>query len=286
MKKETKMRIGVNIWTIYGFEPGSLDIEILSLIHEMGYKGIELVLDEGNYTARKLSSNKDELWDILDSWGIKIPSVASGLFWKYNLGSPDLKMRENGLKVVKEGCKTANEFGAEVLLVVAGIQEQGRAYDKLYQTSLASMKKGAEYAKEYGITLAVENVWSKFLYSPLEFRRFIDDVGSEHVKAYLDVGNLLVMGYPENWINSLKGEIASVHVKDFDIDDGSIRGFRVCGRGDVDWDLVIKTLKEVGYDGYLTVETPPSFLGIDVPSYPNDGLEAAKASIDGIKKYL
>jgi len=138
--------------------------------------------------------------------------VATGVFWKYNLGSIDGKVR----------------------------------------------RKGIEYGKA-GVTMAVENVWNKFLYSPMEFKRFIMDVGMRNVKVYLDVANLLAISYPENWIHSLGNMISNVHAKDFDISIGNINGFRNVLKGNVDWKKVFKLLEAAGYDGYLTVECPPSF---------------------------
>lgn len=43
-----------------------------------------------------------------------------------------------------------------------------------------------------GVAIGVENVWNKFLLSPLEFSRFIDEIGSPAVGAYFDAGNVLV----------------------------------------------------------------------------------------------
>lgn len=60
-----------------------------------------------------------------------------------------------------------------------------------------------ETAGEYEIQVGIENVWNKFLLSPLEMRNFIDEIGSPFVGAYLDVGNVLYCGYPEQWIEIL-----------------------------------------------------------------------------------
>ncbi len=51
--------------------------------------------------------------------------------------------------------------------------------------------------------MGVENVWNKFLLSPLEAKRFIEEVGSEYIGVYFDVGNFVPWAFPEQWIEML-----------------------------------------------------------------------------------
>ena len=53
------------------------------------------------------------------------------------------------------------------------------------------------------MVIAVEEVWNKFLLSPLEFARYVDELDSPWVKAYFDVGNVVLYGYPQDWIRTL-----------------------------------------------------------------------------------
>ena len=116
------------------------------------------------------------------------------------------------------------------------------------------MKELAPDAEAAGVVIGLENVWNKFLLSPLEMRDFLDKVGSDYVKAYFDIGNVVVNGYPEHWIRILGSRIARVHVKDFRTIVGNINGFVDLLGGDVNFPEVVKALREVGYDSYLTAE--------------------------------
>lgn len=71
------------------------------------------------------------------------------------------------------------------------------------------------WRREHQIHIGVENVWNKFLLSPLEMRAFIDEIGSEWIGSYFDVGNVVYAGYPEQWIRILGKRIKKVHFKDF-----------------------------------------------------------------------
>ena len=73
----------------------------------------------------------------------------------------------------------------------------------------------AALAAEMGAVIGVENVWNKFLLSPLEARRFVDEVGSDWVGIYLDTANMMAYGHPEHWIRELGERIKKVHFKDF-----------------------------------------------------------------------
>jgi hexulose-6-phosphate isomerase len=104
------------------------------------------------------------------------------------------------------------------------------------------------------VTIALENVWNRFLLSPVEAADLIDRINSPYVGWYLDTGNVLALGYPEDWIATLAGRIKRVHVKDYDLRQPGAAGFCALGEGSVNWPRVVTALRQVGYDGPLTYE--------------------------------
>lgn len=91
---------------------------------------------------------------------------------------------------------------------------------------------------------------------------FIDGCNSPWIGSYLDVGNVLVNGYPEDWITTLGPRISSVHVKDFLESVGNIHGFVPLFSGDVHWSSDVRAaLAAIGYDGYLIAEVGPPSVG-------------------------
>ena len=284
------MKKGLNLWTVFGFSySGKPSIEeILEKAKEFGYDGIEFVFDDALLDLAKISKDDRKRYvEKVESLGLQIPSVASGVFWKYNLGSTDEKLREKGRQYVKGGIDLAVDLGARVILVVPAVADPNIPYEKIYSLSIEEFKELSKYAEDRGIIIGLENVWNKFLYSPLEFRRYLDEISSEYVAAYFDVGNIVALGYHEHWIKLLKGKIAMVHVKDFDVNIGNINGFRHIGKGSIDWKKVINLLKEAGYDDFLNVECPPEFYPeLKAPKYPDDGYRAAKDNAEALKKIL
>ena len=120
-------------------------------------------------------------------------------------------------------------------------------------------KKLAKIAEEYGVQIGFENVWNKFLLSPLEMRNFIDAVGSDWVGAYFDTGNVVYSGYPEHWINILGKRIKKVHFKDYRKGVGTLDGFVDLLAGDVNYPEVMKAFDEIGYDDWVSAEMIPSY---------------------------
>jgi len=109
----------------------------------------------------------------------------------------------------------------------------------------------ARLAEQLGIVIALEEVWNKFLLSPLEFARYIDEFKSPWIKAWFDVGNVVLYGYPQDWIRTLGKRIVEVHLKDF-----KREGFKWVnlGEGSINWPEVRKAFAEIGYSGFATTE--------------------------------
>jgi L-ribulose-5-phosphate 3-epimerase len=277
------MKLGINLWTVYGWEPPQpVSDEVLQALADMGSQGVELVVDEANNPAEMWLERQGALSALLNKLELEVPSVATALFWRYNLASQDEMLRERGLETVRAGCRVAQAFGAGVFLVVAGVQEPHTEYERSYETALASLRAAGDYAADHGVVVGVENVPSNFLCSPGEYARFIADVDHPAVQAYLDFGNgaSIGRGYPENWITAVRGNTAMVHAKDH---DQGFNAFVPCGQGDLQWDEVFHALREIEYEGYLLVETPPRG-GRGQPSRAA-GLQAAQTSLSWLSRY-
>jgi hexulose-6-phosphate isomerase len=153
-------------------------------------------------------------------------------------------------------------------------------YDLAWERATELIGGAIPQAKKLGVTLSIENVWNKFLLSPLEMAAFIDQFDDPIVGAYFDAGNALATGYPEQWIRILGKRISRVHFKDYRRAVGSVDGFVDLLSGDVDWPAVMAALREVGYTGWCAAEMIPP-----VPFYkycPEILIENTSRALDGI----
>lgn len=258
------MKKGISIWS---FPAGTL-AESFALAADAGFEGVEVALDEGAGEITLESTEKDllEIKRQATQSGIELYSVASGLYWNYFLNDADEAIRSKAQDIVKKQLETAAILGCDSILVVPGCVNAEFAapgkvmdYETCYNRSLESIMKVKKYAEEYKVNIGLENVWNKFLLSPLEMRDFIDKVGSEYVGSYFDVGNTLANGFPEHWISTLGKRIKKVHFKDYRVEAGGLHGFVDLLAGDVNYPAVIKALDNIGYDGWVTAEMIPNY---------------------------
>ncbi|MEM2197578.1 MAG: sugar phosphate isomerase/epimerase family protein [Nitrososphaerota archaeon] len=284
------MKIGLNSWTVGGWGlalPNGLE-GVLSVASELGYDGVELVYDDEKYSPDKIGrQDRLHILEFASSYNISIPSIATGVFWKYNLASPSESERNMALSLLKRGLELAADLNSETLLVVPAVARPSVGYRETYNNALSSMTKAARWAEDLGVTIGLENVWNRFLYDPSSYRRFIEDVGSDAVGLYFDVGNVLEISPFEHWLEVLGDMIVLIHAKDYDMNSRGPGGFRLIGRGSVDWGSFVKSLRSIGYGGFLNVETPPEFMKPPASIvYPQDGVEAARMSLQKLREFI
>jgi hexulose-6-phosphate isomerase len=159
------------------------------------------------------------------------------------------------------------------------------SYDVAYARAQESLQRIArEFLERSRVSLALENTWNKFLLSPLEFRRFVDEIGSGHVGACMDVGNVLLTGFPEQWIRLLGPRIRHVHFKDFRMAVGNASGFVALLEGDVNWPAVREALRDIDYGAWVTAEVLPhyEYHGERLVYETSVSLDAILAGADGL----
>ena len=256
------MKKGISIWS---FAENDLK-KCMCLAKDAGFDGIELALDETGPVS--MESSKEDILkvkEMADEIGLELYSVACGLYWQYNYTSANPENVEKAKEITKKQLQVASWLGCDTILVVPGAVEVAFApgevveYDVAYDRALAALCELKTVAEALKVSIAVENVWNRFLLSPLEMAEFIDKIGSDYVGAYFDVGNVLFSGYPEHWIKILGNRIKKVHFKDYRRQAGDLHGFVDLLAGDVNWPSVVKQLENIRYDGWVTAEMLPPY---------------------------
>ncbi|MEK7720311.1 MAG: sugar phosphate isomerase/epimerase family protein [Bacteroidota bacterium] len=237
------------MWGNIGF--GNSILEKFQAAKAAGFDGVEV----------NSHLNREEVLQAAKQTGLVIPSVCGALHGKYSLSDPDPKVRALGVEALKVTLEDAKAYGADTILLVPGRVNETVGYDQCWDLSIPEIRKVLPLAGKLGVTIAIENVWNNFLLSPLEAARYIDQFNSPFVKAYFDCGNVLVIGWPEQWIKILGKRIARIHIKEYSrkIADkqGKWAGFGVAlQEGDNNWPAIVKALDEIGYLGWATIEQP------------------------------
>jgi L-ribulose-5-phosphate 3-epimerase len=260
------MKISASYWMFEGGLEAKLPVEdAMTQAKQLGFDAIELcVASSGALTHEATRSQCEAIVGKARELGIEIASVASGESWGCSPTDDDPTVRAKIVDFTKQALQVARWLGVDAYLYVPGAVDvffldpsPVVPYDVCYQRARESIQQILPTAQQLGVTLGVENVWNKFLLSPLELRDFLDSFGSTAVGSYFDVGNVLLTGYPEHWIDILGQRIKRVHVKDFKKSVGTAEGFVDMLEGDVDFEAVKRALARIGYDGYVTAEMLP-----------------------------
>ncbi len=249
--------------------PGSYR-EVIEASADIGFDGVEL--DVGaDYEANMLWSRdgRAELKRLLSERGLALSSICLGTFWTYSFASPDQAVRERGLGFTTDAIHWCREFGATVILVpiTPGAEEEGEEAAARWIEQLSEVAPAAE---ESGVCLALENVGRGCGRTAQQLLRLVEGVDSPYVRVYYDFANGLgLSGDPVGEIHTLSEHIVQIHAKD--------RGGPM-GEGEVDMAAVAKAIKDIGYDGWLVLETFEALDADDPIGATKKNLEVARAS--------
>ena len=220
--------------------------ERFKLVREVGFEAVEGQTVSDEHEAQEIKKAADDA-------KVRIHSVMNMAHWDYPLSSSDPAVVEESLDGMRTSLRNAKLWGAETVLLVPAVVNPQTSYREAWVRSQKQIRKLIPLAEELKVIIALEEVWNKFLLSPIEFPKYVDEFQSPWVKAYFDVGNVVLYGYPQDWIRNLGKRIAKVHLKDFKRLEDGYRWVNL-GEGDIDWPAVRKAFADISYTGYATTE--------------------------------
>jgi hexulose-6-phosphate isomerase len=238
---------------LFGMLPRELSIrERFQLATEVGFAEVECPQTDDPQEAEAIAKAASDA-------KVKIHSVMNRDHWRFPLSSPDPEVVTKSMHAMRTSLDNARLWGAETVLLVPAVVDAKTSYRDAWTRSQKQIRELIPLAEKRKVVIAVENVWNKFLLSPLEFARYVDEFQSPWVKAYFDVGNVLIWGYPQDWIRTLGRRIVKLHLKDFYFRQNPQTKKREAEfvnlrEGDIDWKEVHQALEETGYAGSATVE--------------------------------
>jgi len=223
--------------------------ERFAIAREAGFEGIEMqTVPQSDVAAEILEASKKT--------GLRIHSVMNADHWRFPLSSDDPAVVTRSVSGMETSLRNAALWGADAVLLVPAVVDATTSYRDAWTRSQRVIRERLlPLARELKIVIAVEEVWNKFLLSPLEFARYVDEFESPWLRAYFDVGNVVFYGYPQDWIRTLGARIVKIHLKDFQLDRPNGRFFwKNLGDGDIDWPEVRRAMADINYAGYVTTE--------------------------------
>ncbi len=255
------------MWGTIGVKGTTL--EKMQAVKAAGYDGVEMMG----------GMDSDEVVKALQATGLKAGSVCCHTHWAKPLSDPNPEVRKVGLEGLMQSLRDAKKYGAPSVLLVPAVVNDKVTYDEAWKRSTEEIRKAIPLAEELGVKISIENVWNNFLLSPMEAARYIDQFNSPAVKWHFDIGNVVVYGWPEQWIRILGPRIQTLHIKEYSRTkadkEGRWAGFNVeFLKGDNNWPAVMKALDDIGYKGWGIAEQG----GADGP----EGLRKLSGEMDQI----
>ncbi len=261
-----KNLLALNYWVMGGFDAQTEVCTAIKQAKAYGLDGIELTFGE----IIKEDATDEELQAIkncADENNIKLKTLATGFYWGCSFSAEQEADRKKAISFTQKYLNAASKLGVETILIVPGAVEipwEENApvipYDVVWQRSIAALKELAPLAEKLSVNIGIENVWNNFLLSPIEMKNYLDEINSDFIGAYFDVGNVVRVGVPEHWIKILGTRIKAIHIKNFKREDacGGLHGFGDnILEGDINFENVKSALKEINYEGPITAEMIP-----------------------------
>ncbi len=241
--------------------------------------------------------------DVLDRSGIRISAMA---YYDNNL-HPDTKKRREHHEHLRKVIDAASQLDVRLVGTFVGgrpvkpalvLKEAGRLFREL-----------VKYAEDRGVKLMIENCpmdnWAKFglpgnyAYSPELWDALFNEVPAENFGLNFDPSHLYWLGIDyHRAARDFADRIFHAHAKDAEImPEGKYRygilaeqlgdnpwhsgwwRYRMPGSGEVDWKAFITTLRQIGFDGTLSIEhEDPEYEGTE--ERVKEGLRLGKQHLD------
>ncbi len=232
---------------VFDMVPANLSYaDRFKLVRDTGFEVVQALTEPDQRKA-------EEMKRAADAADIRIDSVMNVDHWQYPLSSSDSGVVEKSLSGMRTSLRNATLWGSDAVLLVPAVVNPQTSYRDAWTRSQTQIAKLIPLAEELKVVIAIEEVWNRFLLSPLEMVQYIGELHSPWVQAWFDVGNVVLYGYPQDWIRTLGKRIVKVHLKDFKRTENGYAWVNL-GDGDVDWPAVRQAFADIGYAGSAIAE--------------------------------
>jgi sugar phosphate isomerase/epimerase len=222
-------------------------------IGEMGFDYVELTMDPPEATPQKILVQKHSIQEVLHRYGMGIMGHLPTFVWTSDLYE---SLRRASLQENLEALEAAAELGiAKVVLHPAYITGLGKfLIDRVKGYAMESIESILKKAVSLNIALCIENMFpqSHFLFQPYEFQSVFEAFPEIHLT--LDIGHANLGGgknKSSEFIHHYGYRIGHVHANDnFGKEDSHLP----IGAGIIDFEKILKELKDSQYDKTITLE--------------------------------
>jgi sugar phosphate isomerase/epimerase len=258
-------------------------LDTIKIISGLGYKGIEIMADIPHAFPAHLTSGAIEtIRETLKRNQLSVSNInafmhhADGDTYHPSWIEKDPALRSKRIDYTLRCIDLARLFGAPSISTEPGGPLDGMSRDeglRLYMEGLTAVEGRA---RETGIRILIEPEPGLLIENSVQFLDFVKSLDPNVFGVNFDVGHFYCVNEnPSELIRSMKSYIYHFHLED--IAATREHNHLMLGHGAIDLQDTLKTIKEIGYEGFVTVE---------LYTYEHAAEEAASEAIKYLKNWI
>ncbi|MGI0093416.1 MAG: sugar phosphate isomerase/epimerase family protein [Nitrosotalea sp.] len=272
-----KLAFSTNAFKRYALEDSIKEIAAI------GYDGVELLCDVPHAYPPEFGEEKIQfVKNLLSDNNLQISNLNAFTF--YAIGDTyhpswiedDEKSRDTRVNHTIDCIQMAKKIGARNISTEPGGPVNGtnsHNVSQLEKLFINGLSRASKIAEKEDVKILVEPEPSLLLENSKQFKNFIKKVNSEHVRLNFDIGHFFCVSEdPAQLVYELSDYTDHFHLAD--IAQNRVHNHLIPGLGVIDFARVFKAMKEIGYNGFVTVELYP---------YQSNPVEAAQKAFDYLR---
>jgi len=254
----------------------------------IGYAGIEIMADVPHaWPACLLEEQKQAIRDALKQNRLAISNINAFMmnaisdprqkYWHPSWIEPNRHYRQIRIDHTKRSLTLARELGAPCITTEpGGPVEPGESWSAALNLFVEMLKPVAEYAEKEGVLLLIEPEPDLLIETADQFLELMQHIDSPAVALNFDIGHFYCVGdEPAPTVRRLAKYIRHFHLED--IAATRVHHHLVPGEGAIDFASTFHAIRDIGYDGWITIELYP---------YVDDPDAAARTAFHRVQEIL
>ncbi|KGJ02091.1 Sugar phosphate isomerase/epimerase [Paracoccus halophilus] len=254
--------------------------ETLRRIKEIGYDAVEIGAASPHVFPQALSdARRKEIAAMLRDYELTLCAMlpAHGGGPGNNVASPVPEEREWAINHYKEMVKLTADWGGNRLICLPGWTIFGTSAHQGWDWAQQAILEIARHAQDFGVEIIIEPTPedSNIVNTCDDTIQMMKDVGESNVKLMFDTHHVITLGeVMTDYVHAMGGDLVHLHLSDNE---------RLPpGQGIGDFPALIKALKQIDFDGYLSMECGWTKTGLSPDWVARTSLEYTKPLVDAV----
>jgi protein FrlC len=229
--------------------------EAIRLTAELGFEGLELAACRPHGWPWDLDQvRRGEIRKLAGDYEISFSGICP-VQVNQNIASPVPEERKGTVAYFIECLQLAVDLDCSTVVFGGGWSVRPHRRDEAWGWAAEGLATVARQAERLGVVMALENINSRradVITTSQDILQMVNEVGSPMLRTMIDLYHLHLEGeHPLEAIHRLGSSLAYAHFLDARLDN---RARLAPGLGEMPLVEIISALKQVGYDGWLSVE--------------------------------